>query len=1212
MHAEDNVSPAASPEAAHPYVVGIGASSGGLAALQVLLGTLPAKPGFACVVVMHLSPEHESHLPELLQQHTSMPVREVTGTVALERDHVFVIPPNANIDTIDTHLRLTPLEERRSDRAPIDHFLRTLAATHDGTAIGVILTGGGSDGSIGLRHIKECGGLAIAQDPQEAEFDGMPRSAIASGVVDLVLPLRSIPAAILGFCATRPRLPDADDALESRDEGPFGQILSELLKRTGHDFRIYERATLLRRLRRRMRLRQVVTFGPYLELLARDPREAQALTNDLLMLPMEFFRDRATFQELEQRVIPAILASKTNEGGRLRAWTIGCSTGEEAYSLAMLLAEQATRQTPAPQIQVFATDLTEDSVESGRRGVFPREIAASVSAERLERFFSPQAGSFRVKREIRDTILFASHDLFKDPPFGHIDLIVCRALLSRLKREVRRGVLTLFHYALEPGGTLLIGPHDVIDTPELFEPEPGATLIFRKSGTLKRFPALPSYMQPFGPEGIRGTAHGPKEAARDEISMLHSSAIEPYTPPSVLIDAANTVVHFSSRAAKYVHIPGGELTRDLTRLVRDPIRLKLAEALRTVRAGGSRSWSSEPMAVPGEHGLRCIVLRVEQVAATGLVLVVFDDQGPASGNTASAAVANTIASLEAEVEQLRGQLRAVLGSLPEGSGPAQMHVQVAGAADDLRSVVEELAQSRQELQSVNEELQTLDEENRRRVQELTQISTDLQYLLAATGIATLFLDRQLNILRFTPQLGELFGLRLTDIGRPVYDLSRLARYWEFATDARRVLETDEPIEREVADAAGHWYLSRILPYHTRSDHVEGVVLTLIDITQRKLAELALQDSSRHKDEFLAVLAHELRNPLAPISSGIQVLKAAPGERQVVERISGTMERQTKQLVRLVDDLLEISRINGGKLRLNTSIVGLRDIVGDAISSVQPLVDRAGHTLRIDVPDEPVFVEGDSARLTQVLSNLLSNAVRYTERPDTIVVTVGRDGRDAVVTVKDNGVGIAPDALGHLFEMFYQGSNARTGATAGLGIGLSLAKALVEMHGGTLTAFSEGENRGSEFKVCLPLAMLSEASAPLAAAEDERNADTDHRILIVDDNVDAAETLCTLMKSLGEREVHTVSSGAQALQAVPELRPDIVLLDLGMPEMDGYEVARRMRNEPWGKNLMLVALSGWGQEEHRRRAKEAGFDQHMTKPADLAALRAVLKESRPSA
>ena len=453
---------------------------------------------------------------------------------------------------------------------------------------------------------------------------------------------------------------------------------------------------------------------------------------------------------------------------------------------------------------------------------------------------------------------------------------------------------------------LLIGPDDEVDIPDLFEAERGSSLVLRKSGALRRPPALPSFMRPFGPEGIRRTAHSSKAPEQSEISKLHTAAIEPYAPASVLIDAMNTVVHFSSRAARYVHIPGGELTRDLTRLVRDPLRLRLIEALRTIRGGSSRCWSSEATAVPSEHGLRNVILRLEQVAGTGLVLVVFDERGPACDDAGSEEVTNTIAHLEGEIERLRGELRA-MGMATQGMGTADMHRQLVGAADELHSIMEELETSREELQTANEELQALDEENRRRVKELTQISTDLHHLLAATGIATLFLDRDLNILRFTPQLGELFDLRLTDLGRPVSDLSRLARYWEFASDARRVLETLEPIEREVSDASARWYLSRILPYRTASNRVEGIVLTLIDITERKMAELALQDSSRHKDEFLAVLAHELRNPLAPISSGIQVLKVAPGERQVVERISGTMERQTNQLVRLVDDLLEVSR-----------------------------------------------------------------------------------------------------------------------------------------------------------------------------------------------------------------------------------------------------------------------------------------------------------------
>jgi two-component system, chemotaxis family, CheB/CheR fusion protein len=1187
------------------YVVGIGASAGGLGALQALLRSMPANPGFACVIVVHLSPEHESLLPELLQSQTSMLVHQVSATVPLERNQIYVIPPNANLDAIDTHLRLTELEERRIERAPINHFLRTLASTHVGTAIGVILTGGGSDGSLGLRHIKECGGLTIAQDPQEAEFDSMPRSAIATGMIDLVLPLRRIPEQIVRFCATQPQLPvpGDNDELETRDEHLLAQILAEVDRRTLLDFRPYRRATLLRRLRRRMQLCQVTSFAAYLEELARHPPEAEALANDLTLAPIEFFRGDASIRELEQRVIPQIFDRQPTDGGRIRVWSIGCATGEEAYSLAILLAEARARRGSQVQLQVFASDASDRVLQTARVGIYPREIAGTVSPERLERFFVRQGQFLRVSSEIQDLVLFASHNLFMEPPFGHIDLIVCRTLLRDLQPQVRRGMLNLFHYALEPDGALLVGPADEIDTAGLFQAEDGPAPLFRKINSGARDLGLPETMQPFGPDGTRGTIEPPSTAQRRDTAATYRSSIERYAPPGVLIDELNEVIHFSATAGPFVQIPGGVLTHDLTRLVREPIRSELLEGLRVAREG-RQSWNSDALFVPTQKGLRRVVLRLERLSA-GQVLVVFDDRGWAPSHAASADdAAHTIAVLETELAQTEERLRAVQRSRPDEQR-SNSRARLAEAENELRHVLEELASSKEELQTVNEELIALDEENRRRVHELMLMSTDLQHLLASTGVATLFLNREFRIVRFTPSFGELFSLRVSDVGRPLSDLRRLSRYAGFEADARQVLEQVQPLEREVPGPDAHWYLSRLLPYRTEAGRVEGIVLTLIDITERKRAELSLKEASRQKDEFLAVLAHELRNPLAPISSGVEVLRKAPGDSRIVERIAATIGRQTQQLVRLVDDLLEVSRISGGKLRLRNSIIDLRGIIQDALSTTRPTLEKAGHSLRVDVAAEPIWVEGDAVRLAQVLSNLLNNAVRYTPDTGTISVRARREGDRAIVTVGDTGVGIPHEALERVFEMFYQRGNARQGVGAGLGIGLTLAKTLVEMHGGTITAASAGVNGGSEFEVRLPLAAAGPALDSPSTGEEDPTLGVDHRILIVDDNVDAAETLCMLMKSLGEREVHTAASGAQALQTAQALQPDIVFLDLMMPEMDGYEVARRLRRAPWGKDLLLVALSGWSQEDHRRRSKEAGFDRHVTKPADLAALRAVL-------
>jgi two-component system CheB/CheR fusion protein len=1195
------------PEQSRLYVVGIGASAGGLSALQALLHTFPANPGFACVVVMHLAPNHESHLAELLQQHTPMPVRQVTATIPLEPNQVYVIPPNANLNTIDTHLRLSELEERRIQRAPIDHFLRTLGATHDGTAIGVILTGGGSDGAIGLRYIKECGGLTIAQDPIEAQFDSMPRSAIASGSVDLVLPLSQIAAEILQYCGSQPQLPtpDGNDKLGARDNALLEEILRDLHNRTQKDFSTYRRASLLKRLRRRMQLRHVTTLAGYLTLLAQESAEADALANDLVLAPTEFFGDTASFLELEKKVIPEIMARKQSEEPRVRVWSIGCSTGEVAYSLAMLLIEHAAAAPRMPQLQVFASDLSDRLLGVARAGVYPREIAAAISPQRLERFFRPEPGFYRVKHELRDIVLFTCHDLFRDPPFARIDVIVCRTLLSDLQPDLRRGVLRLFHYALQPEGFLLVGSHDEVDTPGLFTRENEHTPLYRKISAAPHLAALPPAIKAFGAVPLRiPRAPVPADLGGDFTSLFRS-AIEPYVPASALINASNEVLHFSPTAAKYILIPGGTLTNDLTRLVRDSLYPVLMGGLRTVRET-SEPWSSETILVGTDDGTAQTILHLQPVHATDLILVVFDDceADSAVDKTSASEKAGVIANLKVENRELRGRLH----EFQDNGLPPQWRME--DAVHELHAALEQLAASKEELQATNEELIALDDENRRRVRELTELSTDLQHLLASSGIATLFLDRALNIVRFTPELGRLFKLRPSDLGRPVGDLASMAHYRELSTDASRVLESAETMERELRGADERCYLARLLPYRTAPGLVDGIVLTLIDITERKRAEQALQEASRHKDEFLALLAHELRNPLAPISAGVEVLKKAPGDSHIVERMAATMGRQTRQLVRLVDDLLEVSRINGGKLHLHMAPVDLKDVIEDALSSAKPAVQKAGHRLKVEVTQEALIVAGDAARLTQVISNLLSNAVRYTPTAGTIAVTATRQEYTAQVTVKDSGIGISRESLPHVFEMFYQGGNRSTTFGAGLGIGLTLAKTLVEMHGGSITASSDGPTHGSEFTIRLPLANVAVTPEPRAAADERPTLSGGHRILIVDDNIDAAETLCQLMKSLGEHEVHTVSSGAQALATGPDLLPDIVLLDLMMPEMDGYEVARRMRNEPWGKKMRLVALSGWGHEEHRRRAKEAGFDQHVTKPADLMALQKVLQESPP--
>lgn len=1180
-------------------VVGIGASSGGLDALRTLFSRMPTQPGFACVVVVHLSPQHESHLVEMLQPYTQMPVCQVVRTTPLEPNRVYVIPPNANLNSIDTHLRLSELETRRTRRAPIDHFLRTLALTHGETAIGVILSGAGSDGALGMRQIKERGGLTIVQEPREAEYGSMPQSAIATGTVDLVMSARDIAQEIRDYCCTQPwtAVLDANDGLDAQSAALVEKILGEVRVRTGQEFAMYKRAMILQRIRRRMRLAHVSTLQEYFDVVRTRAEEPRALYNDLLLNVVEFFRDA----EATERLLREILARKDGGDGRIRVWSMGCSTGEEAYTLAMLLLENSSRRDRHLLPQIFASELSSNVLQQAREGVYPQEIATWISQERLDRFFTHEDGRYRVRHELREMVTFAMHDLFKDPPFAHLDLIVCRNLLRDLQPAMRQGVLALFFYALEPQGSLLIDVGDDVDIGEMFSRDATQPELLRRLSGPKRPMPLPSSFRPFARfNGEHSGALIFSEAF--DVAAIFGRAIERYTPPSVLVDENNQVVHFSSSAARYVRIPGGEMTLDILSLVPEPISTQLGMGLAAARSE-KRAWQSEPILASTTDHVRRIVLRIEPAnagsKAPGLLLVVFDD----------ASEFGTIETGADQVQSLRRDLALVQQQLVSVSTKAQRAAQERerpnSDPEELRAALEALDTAREELQAINEELLSVNEENQHRMVALTHVSGELQQLLSSSGYATLLVDRTLKVLRFTPLAAAALQLRDTDLGRPIGELRHAQLYPNFISDLGNVVQHHAEVEQEFQSENGAWFLLRAQPYRTALHGVDGAVVLLVDITSRKTAELALRESDRRKEEFLAVLAHELRNPIAPIAAGIEVLQKLPEDSALVLRVAATMSRQTKQLVRLVDDLLEVGRINEGKLMLRHQTVLVSDVIRDAVATLRPVLDTLEHRLTVELPDEALLVHGDAARLGQVVGNLLHNAARYTAPHGQIKLRAGRNDGQLQIIVQDNGRGIVPEALESVFEMFYQDRESGA-AEAGLGIGLTLAKKLVELHGGTIIAESAGLGRGSTFTVQLPLASHPAVNNTTDVPQEQKITCNHHRVLIVDDNTDAAETMRLLVQSIGAGDVRTAASGQEALEAGTQLRPDIVLLDLSMPGMDGYEVARRMRAEPWGKAALLIALTGWGQEQHRRRSQEAGFDRHLIKPADMDALRSVLQ------
>ena len=850
-------------------LVAVGASAGGLAALRRLFTHVPANSGHAFVIVMHLSPEHESHLTELLQPSIKMPVRQIAGTTKLEPDHVYVIPPNANLDTIDTHLRLSELEPRRNERAPIDHFFRTLAATHGRNAIGIVLSGTGTDGTLGLRAIKEAGGLTIAQDPAEAEYDGMPRSAIANAPVDLVLPVATIPEAFMHYSRTTPRLelpaPGTEES-ETATRQFLHRVFGHVRARTGRDFSQYKRSTMLRRISRRMQFNQIQEPNDYLELLRARPDEIHALADDLLITVTNFFRDPQVFDALAAHVIPALFAAK-QPTDTVRTWTVGCATGEEAYSVAMLLIEEAERHATPPAIQVFATDLHPHSLVKAREGFYAGHIEADVRPDRLQRFFEAEDGGYRIRKEVREAVIFAPHNILSDPPFSRVDLITCRNLLIYLNRDLHQQVAELFHYALRPDGVLVLGTSENIDAAELFRIEDKTNGLYRKRNIPGPEPRLPVFPLTQG----RVVGERPQTTTVKEpivYSTLHQRMLEEHGPATVLVSPDDNVVHSSGKAGRYLVLPGGPPTTNVYKLARDGLRSELRSAIAEARRDRK---AVRPKPVPVQVDRTPVTIALEAQPGDddeGYVLVIFTElaaREPASGQAAGLGDSNAVEPTPAElvrIETERRQLEQRLQHVLEDHETSQEELRASNeelqsANEELRSTLEELETSKEELQSINEELQSLNQESRNRMEELDQLSADLQNLLVATDIATLFLDRDLHIVRFTPRVEELFSIRASDKGRPLSDLTTRLGYPTLATDARKVLDRLTPIEREVQDLHGHWYLARVLPYRSHVDRIAGVVVTFVDITRLKQAEYA-QQIIESLPEPLLVLHSDLR------------------------------------------------------------------------------------------------------------------------------------------------------------------------------------------------------------------------------------------------------------------------------------------------------------------------------------------------------------------
>jgi two-component system CheB/CheR fusion protein len=860
-------------------VVGIGASAGGLDALNALLPCIAPGSGLAYVVVQHLDPRKSSQLGHLLGKVSPVPVVEVTGPMRVEADHVYVIQPGTALTLVDNRLETSRLTEERGYPAPIDTFFLSLAEARGERGACVILSGTGSDGTVGLRAVKEHGGLSIAQ--LGAEYDGMMRSAVATGLVDFTLPVDAIMGRVADYFRhlNEVEVQKDTDGVLPRTADFLGQICALLRARTGHDFSGYKDKTVARRVQRRMQVLQLDDAKEFIERLRKDPQELEALLQDLLIGVTNFFRDPKAFEALEREVIPNLFPNKGPEDS-VRVWIPGCSTGEEAYSIAILLREQMPKSRTAPRLQIFASDIDEQSLQAARIGRYPAAIARDVPAKYLERYFTREDGSYRVNSDLREICLFSAHNLLRDAPFSKLDLISCRNLLIYLTPELQNRLVPLFHYALNDTGYLFLGnSENVTRHSRLFGTVDKQHRIFQRRPQIER--RLPEFPLSTPDGGRQKAPVAPRPAQEHETlqAMAERQLLERYTPAYVLISTEGDVLHASPRTGKYLELAPGAPKTDIFSMARRGLRPDLRAAIhRSISKGQT---VVQPNVVVGTNGGRQnINLIVQPLRAGGtsdpLYMVVFQDIGgikPTPDEDAEQAPEDlenaNLRQLEIELRATKERLQATTEELESSNEELKSgNEELSSMNEELQSANEELETSKEELQSINEELQTVNAELNARVEELSRANSDIANLLESTQIATVFLDRGLAVKSFTPAAKDVFMLVESDAGRPMSHVRARFHPDTVQEDAEKVLRTLSTIERQVQSNFNEArYIMRLLPYRTVENVIAGVVITFMDVTKIVAAEARIAQLTRD----LRNRIHSLETLLDLVPAGIQIM-----------------------------------------------------------------------------------------------------------------------------------------------------------------------------------------------------------------------------------------------------------------------------------------------------------------------------------------------------
>ena len=1520
-------------------IVGIGASAGGLEAFQTFFRHIDGGLNMAFVLISHLSPDHESLLSELLGKETDMPVLQVRSSVRVACNHVYVIPPNADLTINKGVLHLSEPFQARGHRVPINVFFQSLAEDQGENAVCIVLSGTGNDGTLGLKAVKELGGLAIAQDSRTAKYDSMPRSATLTGLVDYVLPVEEIPAKLAEYARHRETLRArlGEDGMFADTVSHLNQICALIQRRVGYDFSEYKQNTLIRRIQRRIQITQIGSVGAYVKYLRANNDELTLLFKDLLIGVTHFFRNLESFQALREGVIASLVADSEGEQP-IRVWVTGCSSGEEAYSIAILLSEEMARQKIQTRVQIFATDIDENALDIARQARYPASIAEQISAERLEQFFVQQNGGYQVVKHLREMCIFSQHSLISDPPFSNLNLISCRNLLIYLNSELQRKVIPFFHYALQPSGYLFLGSSEnLTGQSDLFRTADKQHRIFQKKQALVSpnidfsLVSRNTSTQSTQPQYSFQTPQNRQQQVSRSIERI---MLQDYTPACVIVNEQNDIVYFFGRTGNYLEPSQGLPSNNLFDLARRGLGLDLRVAMQSVRET-QRPVVREQVSFEVANQVQLINIIARPLQEEGeespLVMVIFRDIDVLVNGAPTDALSDeaegesqVVQQLERELRKTKDHLRSTIEELETSNEELKSaNEELLSMNEELQSSNEELQTSKEEMQSINEELETVNAELRNKIDELDTVNSDLQNLFESTQIATIFLSQRLEIKKFTPAANSIFNFLETDIGRPITDMALALNDVDVVADVRQVLLSLAPVEREVQlEGQDTGYKMRILPYRTLENVIDGAVITFVDVsdlrrarheaeraavrqqaiaelglfalqtldiqtvcdravkivcetlesdfcslfvlssassgespltlksttgfetappnvdkslpryvleinsavivdvfdeesrftpadqldcldiasgigtivyntdspygvftcysdrpgafsaedisflqaianelaaalqreqvtqaltnnqirldlaleagqmgvwefdpssrrftwnateyallgldpqtneapnddfffsfvhpedvasvrqaldeaiaqrteyslefrinradnqlrwlaahakavvdedgahikvvgvhydvTERKQTEADLQAASDRKNEFLATLSHELRNPLNAITNSLEMMKRVRNAERF-DQFHAIATRQLAQFTRLINDLLDISRIIHGKIQIQFETINLTELLQNLFEDTQKSAADKSLSVQINLPEQVIWLNGDSVRLTQTFANILHNAVKFTQSGGSISISASLEGRQVVVSISDTGIGLSPQAQSRIFEAFNQESS-NFSPKAGLGLGLPLAKGIVELHGGSIRADSAGLNEGTEIVVQLPYltdrnladSRILNASPDSASSEGSSGGSSEEdavleesstlsqalRVLLIEDNADASYVLRAFLTSLG-CEVISAASGESGIERAKQFQPDVVISDISLStSVSGYDVANAIKADEALSQTYLIAISGYGRDEDKAAAREAGFDQHLTKPINFEQMQQILQD-----